>query len=139
MNKVLLTGRLARDPEVRYTQTQPTSAIARFTLAVDREFHRDGEDTADFVGCVAFGKAAEFAEKYYKKGTSCEVIGRVRTGSYVDKTGKRVYTTDIVVESTRFVGSKPQGQAQQNNTQEQPSGDGFMHIPDGIGEELPFA
>jgi single-strand DNA-binding protein len=137
MNKVILMGRLTRDPEVRVTEGGTT--IARYTLAVDRRYAKDGEQTADFISCVAFGKAAEFAEKYYKKGTKVVITGRIQTGSYDDKDGKKVYTTDIVIEDQEFAESK---QAQANNstpTGNAPTGtDGFMSIPDGIEESLPF-
>lgn len=98
MNKVILMGRLTRDPEVRYTQGDNSMAIARYTLAVDRRFKRDGEATADFISCVAFGKQAEFAEKYFRQGLKVIVSGRIQTGSYTNKEGKKVYTTDVVIE-----------------------------------------
>lgn len=137
MNKSILMGRLTRDPEVRVTEGGTT--IARYTLAVDRRYAKDGEQTADFIPCVAFGKAAEFAEKYYKKGTKIVITGRIQTGSYDDRDGKKVYTTDVIVEEQEFAESK---QAQANNST--PTGnvptdtDGFMSIPDGIEESLPF-
>lgn len=133
MNKVILIGRPTNDPEVRYSQTeQGNTAIARFSLAVDRK----GKDAgADFINCVAFGKNGEFAEKYLRKGTKIAVEGRIQTGSYANKEGKKVYTTDVVVEGYDFCESK--GKAQKE-PQPQPSADGFMNIPDGIGGELPF-
>ena len=142
MNKVILMGRLTRDPEVRYSQGGENSlAIARYTLAVDRRFKRNGdEQTADFIGCVAFGRNAEFAEKYFRQGLKVVVTGRIQTGSYTNKDGQKVYTTDVVVEDQEFAESK--ATSQQN--QQKPSGpapdnsDGFMNIPDGIDEELPF-
>ena len=140
MNKVILMGRLTRDPEVRYSQGEQATAIARYTLAVDRRFKRDGDQTADFIGCVAFGKLGEFAEKYLRKGTKVVVTGRIQTGSYTNKDGQKVYTTDVVVEDQEFAESK--ATSQQN--QQKPSGpapdnsDGFMNIPDGIDEVLPF-
>ena len=135
-------GRLTRDPEVRYSQGGENSlAIARYTLAVDRRFKRNGDDqTADFIGCVAFGRNAEFAEKYFRQGLKVVVTGRIQTGSYTNKDGQKVYTTDVVVEEQEFAESK--ATSQQN--QQKPSGpapdnsDGFMNIPDGIDEELPF-
>lgn len=154
MNKVILMGRLTRDPEVRYTQGENPMAIARYTLAVDRRFKRDGdEQTADFISCIAFGKAAEFAEKYYHQGIKIVVTGRIQTGSYTNKDGVKVYTTDVVVEEQEFAESKNSNNGnagnntgnnnnsgnnnnQQNNTMS--AGDGFMNIPDGIDEELPF-
>ena len=145
MNKVILMGRLTRDPEVRYSQGGNPMAIARYTLAVDRRFNRNNdEQTADFIGCVAFGKAGEFAEKYFRKGTKVAITGRIQTGSYTNKDGVKVYTTDVVVEDQEFAESKNSnaGDSNSNNeTQEmgQPSSDdGFMNIPDGIDEELPF-
>lgn len=143
MNKVILMGRLTRDPEVRYSQSENSMAIARYTLAVDRRFSRDSENTADFINCVAFGKAGEFAEKYFRKGTKVAVTGRIQTGSYTNKDGQKVYTTDIVVEEQEFAESKGTGAEGGHATMSRPSpsaaiGDGFMNIPDGIDEELPF-
>ena len=148
MNKVILMGRLTRDPEVRYSQGENAMAVARYTLAVDRRVSRNnqnGEQTADFIQCVAFGRSGEFAEKYFRKGTKVVVTGRIQTGSYTNKDGQRVYTTDVVVEDQEFAESK---NASQNNggggfaPADRPSpsdaGDGFMNIPDGIDEELPF-
>lgn len=137
MNKVLLMGRLTRDPEVRYAQGDKSTAIARYTLAVDRRFKRDGDANADFINCVAFGKAAEFAEKYYKRGIKIIISGRIHTGSYTNRDGQKIYTTDVVVEEQEFAESKSNGQ-QNSSGQTASSGDGFMNIPDGIDEELPF-
>ena len=108
MNKVILMGRLTRDPEVRYSSGDSSMAIARYTLAVDRRFRRngDGEQTADFIGCVAFGKSAEFAERYFRQGLKIVVTGRIQTGSYTNKDGQKVYTTDVVVEDQEFAESK---------------------------------
>lgn len=145
MNKVILMGRLTRDPEVRYSQGENSLAIARFTLAVDRRFKRQGEQDADFITCVAFGKSAEHAEKYYRQGLKIAVTGRIQTGSYTNKEGQKVYTTEVVVEESEFAESK--GNASSEAGSFQPSqrpapsaaaGDGFMNIPDGIDEELPF-
>lgn len=140
MNKVILMGRLTRDPEVRYSQGENAMAIARYTLAVDRRFNRQGdESSADFIGCVAFGKAGEFAEKYFRKGTKVAITGRIQTGSYTNKDGVRIYTTDVVVEEQEFAESKNSGNAgSTNNAAAAGAGDGFMNIPDGIDEELPF-
>ena len=179
MNKVILMGRLTRDPEVRYSAGDNSMAIARYTLAVDRRFRRDGEATADFINCVSFGKTAEFAEKYYRQGTKVLVTGRIQTGSYTNRDGQKVYTTDVVVEEQEFAESKAssdnhqgngyQGNNYQNNNYQNNnyqnngyqnnnnygggyggrnnapaapssnvSADGFMNIPDGIDEELPF-
>ena len=142
MNKVILMGRLVRDPEVRYSQGETSTAIARYTLAVDRRFKREGDQqTADFIGCVAFGRAGEFAEKYFRKGTKVLVTGRIQTGSY-EKDGQRVYTTDVVVEEQEFAESKASGQdssyQQAAATPSSAVGDGFMNIPEGLEEELPF-
>lgn len=134
-------GRLVRDPEVRYSQGEKSTAIARYTLAVDRRFKRDGDANADFINCVAFGKAAEFADKYYKKGTKITISGRIQTGSYTNKDGQKVYTTDVVIEEQEFAESKS---SNQQNSSGNVSGlssntsDGFINIPDGIDEELPF-
>ena len=139
MNKVILMGRLTRDPEVRYAQGNGT-AVARYSIAVNRVFKRDGEPDADFLNCVAFGKLAEFAEKYLKKGTKILVSGRIQTGSYANKEGQKVNTVDIVVEEQEFAESKNANGG--NGTAARPSGDGFMNIPDILeeGEEgLPFA
>lgn len=106
MNKVILMGRLTRDPEVRYTSGEEAKAIGRYTLAVDRRFKREGEAAADFISCVAFGRQAEFAEKYFRQGTKILVTGRIQTGSYTNKEGRKVYTIDIVVEEQEFAESK---------------------------------
>ena len=146
MNRVILMGRLTRDPEVRYSQGEQPMAIARYSLAVDRRGRnsQDGQ-TADFINCVAFGRQGEFAEKYLHKGTKMLIEGRIQTGSYTNKDGNRVYTTDVVVENQEFAESKnSQGssdgfmpQAGGNAPEPAAAGDGFMNIPDGI-EELPF-
>lgn len=140
MNKVILMGRLVADPEVKHSQGENTTAIARYRLAIDRKFKKDGEQTADFIPCIAFGKSAEFAEKYLHKGTKIAVTGRIQTGSYTNKDGQKVYTTDVVVEEQEFCESKSSaGSAQQQApSYGQADGDGFMNIPDGIEDELPF-
>lgn len=145
MNKVILLGRLVRDPEVRYSQGENATAIARYTLAVDRRFKQEGQPTADFIGCVAFGRNAEFAEKYLNQGIKIAITGRIQTGSYTDRNGNKVYTTDIVVEEQEFAESKVTGgTSSQQNTQEPPKptphdiGDGWQNIPDGLDEDLPF-
>lgn len=145
MNKVILMGRLTRDPDVRYSSGDNAMAIARYTLAVDRRFKRNNGDdqTADFIGCVAFGKQGEFAEKYFRKGTKVAITGRIQTGSYTNKEGQKVYTTDVVVEEQEFAESKNAGTDNSGFTPAGPAGatdpgDGFMNIPDGIDEELPF-
>ena len=147
MNRVILMGRLTRDPEVRYSQGENATAVARYTLAVDRRFSRNNdEQTADFINCVAFGRAGEFAEKYLHKGTKIAVTGRIQTGSYTNKDGVRVYTTDVVVEDHEFAESKNAASAGDGGyvpagrpvSAPASAGDGFMNIPDGIDEELPF-
>ncbi len=149
MNKVILMGRLVRDPDIRYSNEENATAVARFTLAVDRRFKRDGEQNADFISCISFGKNAEFAEKYLRKGIKLVVTGRIQTGSYTNRDGNKVYTTDVVVEEQEFAESKKaseansgSGQSNQNSKQSmntpEPGSDGFMNIPDGIDEELPF-
>lgn len=134
-------GRLTRDPEVRYSQGENALAIARYTLAVDRRFKRDNEQTTDFIPCIVFGKSAEFVEKYFRQGTKVTVCGRIQTGSYTNKDGVKVYTTDVVVEEQEFAESKANSQQNQQSNNTGPvsdSGDGFMNIPDGVDEELPF-
>ena len=153
MNKVILMGRLTRDPEVRYSAGNNSMAVARYTLAVDRRFRRDGENNADFIGCVAFGKSAEFAEKYLRQGTKIIVTGRIQTGSYTNRDGQKVYTTDVVVEDQEFAESKaaasesgmmrqsapsPMAASPMPSPAQASSADGFMNIPVGIDEELPF-
>ena len=150
MNKVVLMGRLTRDPDVRYSQGETPLAIARYTLAVDRRFKRNGEQDADFINCVAFGRTAEFAEKYLKQGTKMVVSGRIQTGSYTNKDGQRVYTTDVVVEEQEFAESKSAAASNGGDSSyaaytpsrpepSQAAGDGFMAIPDGVDDEgLPF-
>lgn len=153
MNKVILMGRLTRNPEIRYTSGENPLAVARYTLAVDRRFKKNNESTADFIRCIAFGHAGEFAEKYLYQGTKVVISGRIQTGSYTNKDGIKVYTTDVVIEEQEFAESK--GASQQNN-QNAPypdpavaasmpgysdpytSSDGFMNIPDGLEDELPF-
>ena len=148
MNKVILMGRLTRDPEIRYTSGENQTAVARYTLAVDRRFKRQGdEQTADFINCVVFGRGAEFAESYLHQGTKIVAVGRIQTGSYTNKDGQRVYTTDVVVEEQEFAESKAAsadncGAAQQSAPSKpdpsQAAGDGFMNIQDAVDEELPF-
>mgnify|MGYP002510152442 FL=1 len=146
MNKVILMGRLVRDPEVRYSQGDNATAVARYTLAVDRRFNRNNDDqTADFINCVAFGRSGEFAEKYLHKGTKIAITGRIQTGSYTNKDGVKVYTTDVVVEDQEFAESKNSAGSADNSgfapagrPAPAAAGDGFMNIPDGIDEELPF-
>ena len=168
MNKIILMGRLTRDIEVRYTNGQNQMAIARYTLAVKRNFKREGEPEADFVNCVAFGKAAEFAERYFRQGTKIIITGRIQTGSYTNREGVKVYTTEVVIEEQEFAESKSAsaehgggtaqgggenhgasrsggsqgGRAQNSGEGKQQSfqtdSNGFMHVPDGAEDDLPF-
>ena len=138
MNKVILVGRLTRDPEVRYSQGENTMAIARYTIAVNRRFKREGDPEADFIRCVVFGRAAEFAEKYFRQGLRIAISGRIQTGSYTNKEGIKVYTTEVVVEEQEFAESMAEREHTQTPASApESSGDGFMNIPEGI-EELPF-
>ena len=141
MNKVILIGRLTRDPDIRYSQGEKATAVARFSIAVERRFKQDGQPTADLINCLAFGKRAEFLEKYCRKGTKLVVEGSWQTGSYTNKDGNKVYTNECLIESCEFAESKSTA-GNGNSNAEQPSNfagnDGFMNIPDGIEEELPF-
>lgn len=139
MNRVILMGRIVRDPEIRYSQGEKSTSIARFSLAVDRKFKQEGQPTADFINCLALGKRAEFLEKYCKKGTKLVVEGSWQTGSYTNKDGQKVYTNECLIENCEFAESK--NASSENNHNPSPSNassDGFMNIPDGIDEELPF-
>lgn len=144
MNKVILMGRLTRDPEVRYSQGENAMAVARYALAVDRKYNRNNdEQSADFINCVAFGRNGEFAEKYLRKGIKIVVVGHIQTGSYTNKDGIRVYTTDVIVDEHEFAESKNSssnnaGSSSDSTPSYYSAGDGFMNIPDGIDEELPF-
>ena len=137
MNKVIIIGRVVRDAEIRYSQGESSTCIARYTLAVDRKFKQEGQPTADFIKCIAFGKLGEFAEKYLHKGIKISVTGRIQTGSYKNKDGNTVYTTDVVVEEQEFCESKSSNQSQ-GNDRPQTSSDDFMSIPDGVEDGLPF-
>ena len=144
MNKVILCGRLTADPEVRYTTGENAMAIARYSLAVDRRFARrdagSDQQTADFIGCVAFGKSAEFAEKYLHKGTKMLIVGRIQTGSYTNRDGQKVYTTDVVIEEQEFAESKNAsgGGANTGTTQRTYNDIPNMNVPEGTDDELPF-
>lgn len=141
MNKVVLMGRLTRDPELRYSQGTNSLAITRYTMAVDRRVKRDGEASADFISCVVFGHSAEFAEKYFRQGMRVTICGRIQTGSYTNRDGVKVYTTDVVVEEQEFADNKGDREGMQPIPEKafgRELGDGFMDIPDGIEEELPF-
>lgn len=140
INSVVLTGRFTRDPDVRYTDGGST--IARFSLAVDRRFQPENGPTADFINCVAFGKKAEFIEKYFKKGMKMEVTGRIQTGSYTNRDGVKIYTTEVVAEQVGFAESRASSQSQGSGPGSEPGPadeDGFQNIPEGIDEELPFS
>lgn len=151
MNKVILMGRLTRDPEVRYSQGTNPTAVARYTLAVNRTYKREGEPDADFINCVVFGRSAEFAEKYFRQGLKIVISGRIRTGSYTNRDNIKVYTTDVIVEEQEFAESKnaggQTGESQNgsraadnvNRSDNNSLGDGFMNIPDGLDDELPFS
>lgn len=140
MNKVILMGRLTKDPDIRYTQGSNPICVARYTLAVDRRFHKEGEQTADFISCAVFGKGAEFAQKYLFRGTKIVVSGRIQTGNYTNKDGQKVYTTDVIVEEQDFAESKSSGKANEKTETPPPAPEeDFMSIPDGMEqEELPF-
>jgi len=147
MNKVILMGRLTREPDIRYSQGERSMAIARYTLAVDRRFRKSSdtnEQSADFISCVAFDRSAEFAEKYLHQGTKVVVTGRIQTGSYTNKEGQKVYTTDVVIEDQEFAESKGASGTGGYQPASMPSpssaiNDGFMNIPDGVEDEgLPF-
>lgn len=144
MNKVILMGRLTKAPDVRYAQgngSQESMCVARYTLAVDRRGRRDGQQTADFISCVAFGKTGEFAEKYLTKGMKIAIIGRIQTGSYINREGQKIYTTEVVVEEQEFAESKGDSSGSRQQGEQAgytDAGGGFMNIPDGIDEELPF-
>lgn len=137
MNKVILIGRLTRDPEIRYTQGENSMAVARFTLTVDRRFKRDNQPTADFISCICFRKTAEFVEKYCKKGTKLAVDGSWQTGSYTNKDGNKVYTNDCLVDNCEFAESKATAEQNQKNDNKSGNND-FMNIPDGVEDGLPF-
>lgn len=136
MNKVVLVGRLTRDPEIRYANNEKNTCTARFSLAINRKFKTNGQYEADFPNCVAMGKAAEFVEKYFHKGDMIALDGHIQTGSYTNKDGNKVYTTDVFAENVEFAQSKSDSG---NSNNSKPSSDGFMNIPDGIESELPFA
>lgn len=152
INKVILLGRLTRDPETRWTTGENPTAISRYTLAVNRRFHKEGEATADFINCVVFGKGAEFADKYLRQGTQIAISGRIQTGSYTNREGVKIYTTDVIVDDQEFAESKNAGshncaganeKPEQTQKPERQQGqqtalDDFMDIPEGIDEELPF-
>lgn len=145
MNKVILMGRLTRDPDIRCSAGERDMTIARYTVAVDRRYKREGDVTADFISCVVFGRSAEFAEKYFRQGLKVVITGRIQTGSYTNRDGNKVYTTDVVVEDQEFAESKAAAQRnREESSQERPEpmpvdAEGFMSIPEGYDEELPFA
>ena len=133
MNKVELLGRLTRDPDIRYSNSEESIAVARFNLAVERRHRKDGQTEADFISCVAFGRSAEFAEKYLHKGTKIVLVGRIQTGNYTNQDGQKIYTTDVVAEEMYFAESKKEGS---DGRSEPTDENGFMNIPEGIDEEL---
>lgn len=139
MNKVILIGRLTRDPEIRYLQNEKNTVVAKYTLAVDRRFKKYGENEADFLSCTVFGKGAEFAEKYLFKGTRVAVSGRIETGSYTNKDGAKVYTTDIIVDEQEFAESKPASNSNVVPKDKTSVDNSFVNVPDEVDEELPFA
>ena len=145
MNKVILMVRLTRDPDIRCSNGERDMNIARYTLAVDRRYKREGESGADFISCVAFGRSAEFAEKYFRQGLKVVITGRIQTGSYTNRDGNKVYTTDVVVEEQEFAESKAASQRnREESSQERPEpmpvdAGGFMTLPEDFDEELPFA
>lgn len=137
MNKVIEIGRLTKDPDIRYSQGANSTCVARYTLAVDRKFKQEGQPNADFINCIAFGKLGEFAEKYLHKGTKIAVVGRIQTGSYTNKDGQKVYTTDVVVEEQEFCESKSQSNSQPQSAQS--NDNSWMSIPDNLDDSsLPF-
>lgn len=139
MNKVILMGRIVRDSDVRYSNgANGSTAVARYTLAVDRKFKQEGQPSADFINCIAFGKLGEFAEKYLHKGVKIAIVGRIQTGSYTNKEGQKVYTTDVVVEEQEFCESKSSQQSQNNDRPQSSQDNSWMNIPDGVDDELPF-
>ena len=138
MNKVIEIGRLTKDPEIRYSQGENTTCIARYTLAVDRKFKQEGQPNADFINCIAFGKLGEFAEKYLRKGVKIAVTGRIQTGSYKNKDGNTIYTTDVVVEEQEFTESKSSQQSQNNDRPQESQDNSWMSIPDGVDDGLLF-
>lgn len=131
-------GRLTRDPEIRYSQGENSTAIARFSLAVDRKFKRQGEPEADFFNCTAFGKQAEFVERYLKQGIKMLIVGRVQNNNYTNKDGQMVYSVQILVDEMEFAESKKSSNQNQDGFQPAADSDGFMNIPDGLQDELPF-
>ena len=143
MNKVILLGNLTRDPEIRYSQGEKQMAVARFSLAVNRRFAKDGETNADFLNCTAFGKTAEFVGKYFRQGSRMSLVGRIENNNYTNKNGEKVYSVQIMVEEVEFAERKSAQSNNQTQNQNQPaqtngSDDDFMNIPDGIEDGLPF-
>lgn len=139
MNKVILLGNLTRDPEIRYSQGEKQMAVARFSLAVNRRFAKDGETNADFLNCTAFGKTAEFVEKYFRQGSRMSLVGRIENNNYTNKNGEKVYSVQIMVEEVEFAERKSSQNDVGNQQQTQQNGDDdFMNIPDGIEDGLPF-
>lgn len=138
MNKVVLGGRLTRDPEVRYSQGDNATVVGRYTLAVERRYKKDGEPTADFIPCVVFGRSAEFTEKYFRQGIRVSISGHIQTGSYTNKDGVKVYTTVVIVEEQEFAESKSESKNISNPVEESSADNGFMNLTDEYDDELPF-
>ena len=136
MNRVILMGRLTKNPEIKYAGKENDMAVARYTLAVNRRYKREGEQEADFISCVTFGKSAEFAQKYLRKGIRIVVSGRISTGNYNDKDGKTIYTTDVIVEEHEFAQNKESNPSSETEKEAGNDSDGFMNVPD--DEEIPF-
>ena len=138
MNKVVLVGRLTRDPEVRYSQGDNATVVGRYTLAIERRYKKDGEPTADFIPCVVFGRSAEFTEKYFRQGMRVSISGHIQTGSYTNKDGVKVYTTVVIVEEQEFAESKSESKNISNPVEESSADNGFMNLTDEYDDELPF-
>lgn len=136
MNRVILMGRLTKNPEIKYAGKENDMAVARYTLAVNRRYKREGEQEADFISCVTFGKSAEFAQKYLRKGIRIVISGRISTGNYKDKDGKTIYTTDVIVEEHEFAQNKESNPSSETEKEAGNDSDGFMNVPD--DEEIPF-
>ena len=138
MNKVILMGNLTRDPEIRYTQGEKSMAIARFSLAINRRFSRDGETNVDFFNCTAFGKQAEFVEKYFRQGSRMLLVGRIQNDNYTNKNGEKVYSVQIMADEIEFAERKQSGGNNNSEPEQKQDDDDFMEIPENIESELPF-
>lgn len=138
MNKVILMGNLTRDPEIRYTQGEKSMAIARFSLAINRRFYREGETNVDFFNCTAFGKQAEFVEKYFRQGSRMLLVGRIQNDNYTNKNGEKVYSVQIMADEIEFAERKQAGGNNNSEPEQKQDDDDFMEIPENIESELPF-